>query len=75
MSWVVPFLAVSRASSGRQTACWLLLITLAGRVRGRVMLSSWLEEGSGRQTRTRIAVATRNSILRLIVLHFAVLEL
>jgi len=75
MSWVVPFLAVSRTSSGGQTACWLVLITLGGRVRRTVMLSPWLAEGVGRQTRTSIAVTTRNSILRLIVLHFAVLEL
>jgi len=75
ISWVVSFLAVSCTSSGGQTACWLVLITLVGRVRGRVMLSPWLAEGLGRQTRTRIAVTTRNSILRLIVLHFAVLEL
>jgi len=48
----------------RATACWLLLITLAGRVRGRVVLSPWLAEGVGRENRARIAGMARNSILK-----------
>jgi len=42
-------------------ACWLL-ITLAGRGRGRTMLSPWLV---GREIRARIATMARNSILHL----------
>jgi len=50
MSSAVSFLSVSLTSSGGQTACWLVLITLAERVRGRVVLSPWLVEGVGRET-------------------------
>ena len=53
ISWEVSFLAVSCTSSGGQMACWLVLITLARRVRGRVVLSPWLAEGVGRETRAR----------------------
>jgi len=64
VSWVVSFLAVSCTSSEGQMACWLVLITLGGRVRGRVMLSPWLIEGVGRETRVRIAVMAKNSVLK-----------
>jgi len=58
VSWVVSFLAVTRTSLEGQMACWLALITLGG----RVMLSPWLVEGLGRETRARMATRARNSI-------------
>jgi len=63
MTWVVSFLAVSCTSSGGQTACWLALVTLGGRVRGKGALSSWLAEGVGSETRARVVTRARNSIL------------
>ena len=65
MSWVVSFVAVSCTSSGGQTACWLWLITLAGRRKGRVVLSPWLAEEVGGETTVRITTIARNSILQL----------
>ena len=63
-SWDVSFRTISRTSSGGQIACWLVPITLAGRVRGRVVLSPWLAEGVGTEPRAKIATRARNDILR-----------
>jgi len=63
MSWVVSFLAVSCTSLGGQMACWLALVTLAGRVRGKGALSSWLADGVGSETRARMVTRARKSIL------------
>ena len=56
----ISLLAVSHTSSGGQMACWLVLIILAARVRGRAVLSPWLAEGVGRKTRARIDMRNRN---------------
>jgi len=69
MSLAVSLLAVSHTSLGGQMACWLVLIILAARVRGRAVLSPWLAEGEGRKTRARIDMRDGN-ILWVIVLHF-----
>ena len=63
MTWVVSFLAVSCTSLGGQMACWLALVTLGGRVRGKGALSSWLAEGVGNEIRARVVTRARNSIL------------
>ena len=42
-----------------------MLITLAWMVKGRVVFSSLLAEGVGRETRARIATRTGNNILQL----------
>ena len=60
MSLAVSLLAVSHTSLGGQMACWLVLIILAARVRGRAVLSPWLAEGVGRKTRARIDMRNRN---------------
>ena len=46
MSWAVSFHTISRTSLGGQTACSLVLITLAGTMRGREVLAPWLAEGA-----------------------------
>jgi len=59
MFWVVPFFCCFSHLTGRADS----LFTLAGRVRGRVVLSPWLAEGVGRETRAKMAVRARKSIL------------
>ena len=60
ISLAVSLLAVSQTSLGGQMACWLVLIILAARARGRAVLSPWLAEGVGRKTRARIDMGDGN---------------
>ena len=61
ISWAVSFCTISRNTLGGQTACSLVLITLAGTMKGREVLAPWLAEGVGRETRARIATRTETT--------------